>query len=238
MTPGCSDSSQRRLPSLTAVLILSIGLTLFELLVVGSAALPADAAVRREEIIPVLAVTTTQDNPGVMLHLVVSVETRSDEAGLQIVFQEHPGRFSSMAQQSIERAIYHVAQTLALDPDSWTVTLAVPYRGILVDGDSLSAIVGLTVAALVQGDPVESDIVMTGTITAQGRIGTVSGITSKVSVATEARMRAVLVPNESVVDRQRDLVVNSVTQVIPVDSVQEAYKALTGRLSSPAVPVQ
>ena len=48
-----------------------------------------------------------------------------------------------MAQTAIQQAIYRAARVAGLVPDSWTVILSVPYPGVTIYGDSLSAMVSL-----------------------------------------------------------------------------------------------
>lgn len=53
-----------------------------------------------------------------------------------------------MAQTSTDQAIRRASRSLGLSTDSWSVALAVPYAGMTIYGDSLSAMVALTVVAL------------------------------------------------------------------------------------------
>lgn len=62
-----------------------------------------------------------------------------------------------------------------LSPDGWSVTLSIPYPGLTVYGESLSAMVGLTVAALAKGDVITPYHVITGFVTSDGQIGPVGG---------------------------------------------------------------
>jgi predicted S18 family serine protease len=73
-----------------------------------------------------------------------------------------------------------------LSTDSWSVALAVPYAGMTIDGDSLSAMVAPTVVALAKGCSVPSGVVMTGTITPDGGIGPVGGVSLKVAAVEQA----------------------------------------------------
>ena len=181
---------------------------------------------RQEQTVPVLAVTSGEEADGALLYIVVALERRSDESGMQVRFLDRPGRFSTMARWSIEQAIRQAAQSLALNADSWTVTLTVPYPSVTVYGDSLSAAVGLSVAAMAQGRHIRRDMAITGTITPQGRIGTVGGISPKVAAAGRARLRAVLVPGHGeTADVNR--AGTFPTQVVPIESVSQAYDTLT-----------
>ena len=85
-------------------------------------------------------------------------------------FQDGPGQFSRMAQTSTEEAIRRAACSLSLSTDSWSVMLVVPYAGTTISGDSLSAMIGVSVAAMAVGYFVPSGVVMTGTMTHDGGI--------------------------------------------------------------------
>jgi predicted S18 family serine protease len=148
-------------------------------------------------------------------------------------FQNGPGRFSRMAQTSTAQAIHRAARSLDLSTDSWSVALAVPYAGMTIDGDSLSAMVAPTVVALAKGEVIPRDRVITGTITPDGLIGPVGGIPHKVVAANQARLRMVLVPEKQETAEGNGDTPSSM-QVSQVDSVSQAYQALTAPQSSVA----
>jgi predicted S18 family serine protease len=156
----------------------------------------------------------------------VTFEDRADRNGLVEYFRAEPGRFSRMAQTSVEQAIYRTARSAGLSTDSWTVVLRVPYAGLTVYGESLSAMVALSVVALAKGEFIPPDRVITGTVTPDGHIAPVGAVPLKVAAANDAHMRRVLVPDESDV-ADGDWVTPFLVQVSPVGSVSEAYFALT-----------
>ena len=75
-----------------------------------------------------------------------------------------------MAQTAIQQAIYRAARVAGLVPDSWTVILSVPYPGVTIYGDSLSAMVSLSVLALAKGETIPIDRVMTGSVSPNGQL--------------------------------------------------------------------
>ncbi|MEO7862952.1 MAG: hypothetical protein ABIU05_21435 [Nitrospirales bacterium] len=103
------------------------------------------------QLIPILGLTTDDPAIGTVTYLALSFEAWSDRAGLMVHFQDGPERVSRMAQASTEQAIRRAARLLSLSTDSWSVMLAVPY------------------------DFVPSGVVMTGTMTSDGGIGSVGG---------------------------------------------------------------
>ena len=197
------------------------------LLAVAIPALEARASDGRlEQLIPILGVTMDQNKAGTVAYLILSFEERRDQAGLAVHFMTKPGRFSPMAQTSVEQAIRRAAQSLHLSTDSWSVVLSVPYEGLTVYGSSLSAMVALSVVALSQGKLIPPDRVVTGTITPEGQIGQVGSVSLKVSATFGTPVHRVIVPDiQDPTDR--DWETPFLMHVYPVGSVVKAYAALT-----------
>lgn len=182
----------------------------------------------REQLVPILGVKTGHTPAGTVAYLVVSFQERSENTGLIVHFKDNPGRFSRLAQTSIDQAIRRTARSLELSTDSWTVELSVPYSGVTMYGESLSAMIALSVAALAQGEFISPDRAITGTITPDGRIGPVGSVPLKIAAARDAHLRRVLVPE----DRDPgddDYPVPFLMQITTVNSVRQAYSALTAR---------
>lgn len=175
----------------------------------------------RQELIPILGVTMGEQAVGIVVYLVLSFEERLDHSGLMIRFQNSPVRFSPMAQTSTDQAIRRVAQVLGLSTDLWSVTLAVPYAGTTIHGESLSAMVGVSVAAMARGYSVPSNLAMTGTITPEGAIGSVGEVPLKVMAAGQAQMHRVLVPDQTDF-ADADWTSPFLVQVSPVHTVEQA----------------
>ena len=183
---------------------------------------------RREQLVPILGVKVGLKPTGTVAYLVVSFEERHDQRGLIVYFKDKPGKFSHLAQTSVDQAIRRTARSLDLSTDSWTVELAVPYDGVTIYGESLSAMIALAVAALAQGEFISPDRAITGTITPDGRIGPVGSVPLKIVAASDAHLRRVLVPEEKdPADGEYPL--PFLMQITPVDSVRQAYTVLTAR---------
>ena len=180
----------------------------------------------REQLIPTLGVTTGQNQIGTVSYMRVSFDERQDQTGLILHFHATPGRFSRMAQTSIEQAIRRSAQSLGISTDSWTVELSVPYTGMTIYGDSMSAMVSLSVAAMAQGKTVPTGHVLTGTVTPDGEIGPVGSVPLKVQAARAAKLRRVVVSKQTPAAEHAGNLPISI-QVSPVQSVPEALDALT-----------
>lgn len=181
---------------------------------------------QREQLIPILGVMMDQQPIGTVANLVLAFDERSDHQGLAVQFKAFPGRFSQMAQTAVEQAIRRVAKVAGLSTDSWSVILSVPYTGVTIYGDSLSAMVALAVVALAKGEFIPSDRVMTGAVTPDGHIAPVGAVPLKVVAAGDAHMHRVLVPDEMDV-ADSDWLTPFLVQVSPVGSISQAYEALT-----------
>ncbi|MBH0189253.1 MAG: hypothetical protein HP494_04945 [Nitrospira sp.] len=183
----------------------------------------------REQYIPLLCVlmeeapTGKVTYSGKVIYVMVVFATRNDADGLDVHFTVGPGRFSMMTQTATKQAIMNTARALGLSSDSWSVGLGALEPGLIIDGPSLSAMVGLAVAAMAKGDSIPRNRVITGTITSDGHIGPVGGVGLKVSAARQAGLQMVLVPS---VDNRKARA-PEVTQVFTVSSVRQAYEALT-----------
>ncbi|MGE3816385.1 MAG: S16 family serine protease [Nitrospiraceae bacterium] len=195
----------------------------------ASAKANVDAAQWREQLIHILGTTQgSQSQPvGVVAEVVIGLERRADHRGTEIVFEETSGSFSDRTQGAIMLAIDRIARAARLNPDSWSVFLSFNTPGMTLYGDSLSAMVGLTVIALAKGDTVRFDRALTGTVTNDGHIGVVSGIPFKIAAA-HGRMHRVLIPDEADAT-DPDWRTPFLMHVSPVASVSDAYEALTDR---------
>lgn len=183
-------------------------------------------AASREQLIPILGTTAERQPSGSVGYIVARFEERTDHDGLLVRFHARPGKFSRMAQASTEEAIRRTARSLGLTTDSWTVDLRIPHEGVTMYGNSLSAMIGLTVAAMAQGKNVPSGYVLTGTVTHEGGIGPVGSIPLKVQAANAAKLRRVLIPEQSPTTEGLSQL-SPMMQVSPVRSVPEAFEALT-----------
>jgi predicted S18 family serine protease len=110
--------------------------------------------------------------------------------------------------------------------------LGVPFPGLTIYGNSLSAMVALSVQALAKGDEVPMDRVLTGVVTLDGRIGPVGAVPLKVAAADQAQMRRILIPDESD-PADEDWQTPFLGHVSPVSSLSHAYFALTDRPLQP-----
>ncbi len=164
---------------------------------------------------------------GIVCQIFIDLRERQDHDGLQIQFYTGPGQFSLFARKAIHHATTRAFELAHLPSDSWTVQLQVPYSGLTVYGESLSAMVALSVVAMVKGERVLEGRALTGTITDQGSIGAVGGLQLKILAAYYNHFNRVLIP--AVYDRREDdWHTPFLMHVSPVTTIEEAYLGLTG----------
>jgi predicted S18 family serine protease len=181
----------------------------------------------REQYIPVLTVSIGANPTGSVTYVMVLFSQRDDVKGLDVHFLTGPSRFSSETQAAVVQAIVRTARVLGLSPDSWNVGLSVVDSGLIIEGDSLSAMVGLTVGAMAKGEAIPRSRVITGTVTSDGRIGPVGEVRLKVLAARQAGLQMVLVP--STADKRGKAPASA--NVFTVSSITQAYQLLTSPMS-------
>lgn len=179
--------------------------------------------------VPILGVTFTQTHQpvGIVMYVMIHFQNRADHEGLKVHFRKIPGRFGTIARKAVATAIARAAQSANLSTDSWTVVLTFPYSGLTMYGDSLSAMVALSVLALAKGDAVIYGRTLTGTITEDGQIGSVTGVPYKVYAAHSERLDRVLIPDEHD-PRDNEWQIPFLMHVSHVGTLEKAYQGLTG----------
>ena len=177
----------------------------------------------REQYVPVLGVTMGEKPAGIVIYVMVLFTERGDSEGLDVHFLTGPGRFAQKTQAATIQAIGGAARALGLSTDSWSVGLSVPYPDLVIEGDSLSAMIGLSVAAMAKREAIPRHRVISGTVTADGRIGPVGNVSLKIAAAYQAGLHLVLMPPTSLGKEKMPYL----TRVSSVGTVLQAYQALT-----------
>lgn len=212
----------KRLPMMGYVLLL--------ILVWGNGVAAGSTTNRTSHLsIPILGTSVSEQyHPvGLVAQIWIDMWERQDHNGLQIQFHIQPGQFSLFARKTIYQAITRAFQLANLPSDSRTVQLRLPYAGLTIYGESLSAMVALSVVAMAKGDPLLEGRSLTGTITDQGSIGAVGGLQLKILAAYHQHFQRVLIPGEYD-PREDDWHTPFLMHVSPVTTVEEAYLGLTG----------
>ena len=218
-------------------LVVKFGLVWALVFVVANLAyvnnLPAHPiAIEKTLNIPILGTSfNTKGEPiGIVIQLEIQFEQRPDHHGLRITFEDQPGALSPFSKQAIIQAVWYAAQIAHLQPDSWDVSLSNTFPGLTIYGDSLSAMVGLSVIALAKGDPLLPGRALTGTITHDGEIGIVGGVPYKIAAAHARRIHRVLIPEEQDVsdgDWQTPFLMQDFSCWHSCESVSSSYRPTT-----------
>jgi predicted S18 family serine protease len=93
----------------------------------------------------------------------------------------------------------------------------------------------LNIVALAKNEPVDEATILTGTVTADGNVGTVGGVPLKILAAYEQHFRKVLIPEEPDI-ADDDWETPFLMEVRPVGSISKAYLALTNRPLRSSLP--
>ena len=141
------------------------------------------------------------------------------------------GQLGGVMRESAQIAHSYVrskANQLGIDPslfEKMDVHLHVPSGAIPKDGPSAGVAMVMAIASLFCGQPVRSDLGMTGEVTLRGRVLPVGGIKMKVLAAHRAGLTTVILPkhNERDLDELPKDVREAVT-FVPVDQIDEALK--------------
>ena len=180
--------------------------------------------------IPVLGMTLDKARQpvGIVAYVMIHFHQRPDHDGLKVHFRKIPGRFGPIARKAVATAIDRVAKSANLHDDSWTVVLTFPYSGLTLYGDSLSAMVALSVLALAKNEAIVYGRTLTGRITEDGHIGKVAGVPYKIFAAYSEHLDRVLIPDEQH-PTDGEWRTPFLMHVSHVGTLEEAYQGLTDR---------
>ncbi|HTW88949.1 MAG TPA: endopeptidase La [Candidatus Binataceae bacterium] len=143
------------------------------------------------------------------------------------------GSLGDVMKESAQAALSYVrsrAERLNIPADFFEKTdihVHIPAGGIPKDGPSAGVTVAASLASLLSGKPVRSDVAMTGEITLRGKVLPVGGIKEKVLAARRAGIKTVILPRRN----ERDLEdipaeVRNELKFIFVDTVDDVLKAV------------
>jgi ATP-dependent Lon protease len=117
------------------------------------------------------------------------------------------GMLGDVMRESAQAALSYVrsnAEALGIDPAVFagkTVHLHVPAGAVPKDGPSAGVTMTTALTSLAKGQPVRSDLAMTGEITLRGKVLPVGGIREKVLAAHRAGIETIILPRRN----ERDL---------------------------------
>ncbi len=141
------------------------------------------------------------------------------------------GSLGDVMKESAQAALSYVrshAAALGIQPDFYDksdIHVHIPAGGIPKDGPSGGVTIAASLASLLSGRPVRSDIAMTGEITLRGKVLPVGGIKEKVLAARRAGIKTIIMPRRN----ERDLEdiqpeLRKELEMIFVDTVDEVIR--------------
>jgi ATP-dependent Lon protease len=116
------------------------------------------------------------------------------------------GQLGEVMQESAQAALSYVrtrGQTLSLDPNLYEkvdIHVHVPEGEVPKDGTSLGVSLATSMASVLTGRPVKSNIAMTGEITLRGRVLPVKEIKEKILAVHRGNIRNALIPKDNMKD--------------------------------------
>jgi uncharacterized protein len=135
-------------------------------------------------------------------------------------------------KEGVHLAIAAAAQAVREDAKSWMVTIKNRAYANYTNGASASSAIAVGLIAAWRGDVLRPDAVLTGLITADGRIQPVGNLPSKLEGAARANMQIILVPAGQTRTEEWDLTElgrQYNIAVIEVGTLSEAYEFMAGQ---------
>jgi ATP-dependent Lon protease len=145
---------------------------------------------------------------------------------------QYTGHLGEVMQESARIALSYVrskADDLGVSPDFFDkheIHLHVPSGSVPKDGPSAGVTMAVALASLLTGQPVRSNVAMTGEITLRGQVLPVGGVKDKVLAAHRLGVDTVIIPkkNENDLDDLPGEVRNQL-QFVLVDQIDNAFDA-------------
>lgn len=143
--------------------------------------------------------------------------------------------FRGDARGALDTAAYAAAKAVQYDPKYLRVDLTMPVgfstlRGVQVDGPSAGVAWTVAIASAMLGDPLRSDICMSGTMGLDLKVGPVGGLEHKIDGCHMLRnFRELLLPAGQSTFAIKDKGLSRSIKVTEVSTLDEAYLIATGR---------
>ncbi len=184
--------------------------------------------------VPALAAAMIDGQPvGVVHYVILQLERDPQGNGPTILFSEIAtgSAVDDVWKKGARTAISAAAKVLGQDERTWRVTIKNRSNFSLASGSSASSAIAVGVIAAWRGDAIRSGVVLTGVVTADGRVEDVGDLPLKLQGAAGANMRAMLVPKGEAKTPDYDLFElgrKRNVSVVEVGTLQEAYEFMTG----------
>lgn len=134
----------------------------------------------------------------------------------------HTVRRKGTAKGSAEIVLTVLSRYTGLNLHDYDIHLNFP-GGTPVDGPSAGVSMAAAVYSSLTGAPVEPLTAMTGEISVRGLIRPVGGIPAKIDAAVDAGIKKILIPR---FNWQESFKRHLLTEIVPVDSIEEAFGEL------------
>ncbi len=175
--------------------------------------------------------------PGVVNYILIQFNRTTTEDGPTVQFNEvNLGGGSLVGEEwkeGVRRAVRAVAAAVGDDGRDWLITIKNRSITGSTDGMSASAAVAVGIMAVFRGDVIGSDVVLSGQIMSDGRLGVVGGLPVKIEAAAGAHYRTIVVPRDQMLTPDWMLTTEVASrkrvQLIQVSTLEEAYQAMTGK---------
>jgi ATP-dependent Lon protease len=142
------------------------------------------------------------------------------------------GQLGEVMQESAQAALSWVrshTEELGLTPEWFSehdVHVHVPAGAVPKDGPSAGVTMATAMASLVRGQPVASDVGMTGEITLTGQVLPIGGLREKSLAAQRAGLKRVIFPRENEPDLDElPPETRAALQFVPADTIQDVFTA-------------
>jgi ATP-dependent Lon protease len=146
------------------------------------------------------------------------------------------GQLGDVMQESAQAALSWVrSHTAELGlPEDWfaehDVHVHVPAGAVPKDGPSAGVTMATAMASLVRGQPVASDVGMTGEITLTGQVLPIGGLREKSLAAQRAGLKRVIFPRENEPDLEElPAETRAAMQFVPADTIEDVFSAAFDR---------
>lgn len=171
---------------------------------------------------------------GTVHYIVIQIDEDPQAQGPTVAFNELAAgsAVGDDWKEGVRTAVIAASRLLGEDPRRWNITVRNRSNSIFTEGSSASAAIAVGLLAAWRGETLAGNVVMTGRITADGRIREVDGLPAKLDGAAQARMQVVLVPRGQAHTSEWDLVEQGRqrnVRVLEVESLSEAYDLMVAR---------
>jgi ATP-dependent Lon protease len=148
------------------------------------------------------------------------------------------GKLGDVMQESIKAAIgfiRSIADQVEIDPDfisNKDIHVHVPEGAVPKDGPSAGITMATALISALTGRPVSQDIAMTGEITLLGRVLPIGGLREKLTAASRASIKRVIIPQENEKDLE-DIPESVLSQleIHPVKRMTEVIQLVFGKIN-------